>query len=209
MIGSAITSLGTGDRLERLLDLLADPVDRLQVGAEDLDADLGADAGGEHVDAVDDRLRPDIAPAGHLHHAVHLVSTRSPLGPPLRGQRQQLPGEGLLQLLAEGDEGLQRRLVVSACRWAARVAASANAGDTPRRAALRAASSRPWRPRPSSSRAAQVNASTPRSNSSQLICLWMRSIHKAVRAGSTALSTSPANVLRSPPSDSTAALRTR
>jgi hypothetical protein len=31
----------------------------LEVAAEDLHADLGADPRGQHVDAVDDRLRPD------------------------------------------------------------------------------------------------------------------------------------------------------
>ena len=35
-------------------------LEHLQVVAEDLHADLGADAGRQHVDPVDDRLRPDV-----------------------------------------------------------------------------------------------------------------------------------------------------
>src|SRR5262249_24037080 len=58
--------LGALDRLDGLLDLLANAVDGFQVGAEDLDADLRAHAGRKHVDAVGNRLRPDVAPAGHL-----------------------------------------------------------------------------------------------------------------------------------------------
>ena len=52
---------------------LADAVDRLQIGSEDLDADVGPHAGREHVDAVDNRLRKDVAPTGHLQHAAHFV----------------------------------------------------------------------------------------------------------------------------------------
>ena len=45
----------------------------VQIVAENLYADHRAHAGGEHVDAVDDRLGPDISPAGHLHGAVHFL----------------------------------------------------------------------------------------------------------------------------------------
>ena len=50
-----------------------DERDELEVGAEDLDANIGADAGREHLDAVDDRLREDVAPAGNLQHPAELV----------------------------------------------------------------------------------------------------------------------------------------
>ena len=42
-------------------------------GAEDFHADLRPHARRQHVHAVDDRLRPDVAPAGHLQLAVHLL----------------------------------------------------------------------------------------------------------------------------------------
>ena len=36
-------------------------------------ADLSAHAGGQHVHAVDDRLRPDVGPAGHVDGGVQFV----------------------------------------------------------------------------------------------------------------------------------------
>ena len=48
-------------------------MDLVQVIPENLDADHRADAGGQHVHAVDDRLRPDVAPAGHLGNRVHFL----------------------------------------------------------------------------------------------------------------------------------------
>ena len=88
MIGAAIDVAGAVDRLERRFDLLADAVDRVQIGAEDFDADVGAHAGREHFDAVDDGLGEDVAPAGHLQHAAHLVVDQVALGAGLRGQRK-------------------------------------------------------------------------------------------------------------------------
>jgi hypothetical protein len=48
-------------------------LDLVQIVAEDLDADHGPHAGGQHVDAVNDGLRPDVGPARHPHHAVHFL----------------------------------------------------------------------------------------------------------------------------------------
>src|SRR6202035_193690 len=42
-----------------------------QVGPKDLDANLGPNARREHVDAVDDRLRPDISHTRYGNSAVH------------------------------------------------------------------------------------------------------------------------------------------
>ena len=57
---------GLGHLLGNLLDLV-------EVVAEDLHADHRPHAGGQHVDAIDDRLRPDVGPAGHADDAVHLL----------------------------------------------------------------------------------------------------------------------------------------
>src|SRR5205807_1270484 len=64
---------GAVDRLESCLDVLADTVDDGQVRAKHLDADIGANPGREHIDAVDNRLGKNIAPPGHLEHAIHLI----------------------------------------------------------------------------------------------------------------------------------------
>ncbi len=65
--------LGPLDRLEGLLNFLAHAVDGRQVRPEDAHADLRLDAGAEHVDAVRDRLRPDVDPAGHVDDRVQLL----------------------------------------------------------------------------------------------------------------------------------------
>ena len=62
-----------GNLLEHGGNLLRHLLDLVEVVAEDLHADHRAHAGGQHVDAVDDRLRPDVAPAGHLGDAVHFL----------------------------------------------------------------------------------------------------------------------------------------
>ena len=54
------------------LDLPREPFDLGKVGAEHLDADRRADAGGEHVDARLDRHGPGIGYAGKLQRLVHL-----------------------------------------------------------------------------------------------------------------------------------------
>ena len=61
----------------------ADLLDFVEVGAEDLDPDRRAHAGGQHVDARLDRHGEGVGPAGELHGAVHL-----------RGQL--VPGDGRL-----------------------------------------------------------------------------------------------------------------
>src|SRR5262249_46697889 len=73
------------DWLQDLLDLFAHLVNSLQVRAENLDADLGAHAGREHVDAVGNGLGPDVAPTGDLHHGIdflHQVPFRTGLPSP-------------------------------------------------------------------------------------------------------------------------------
>src|SRR5205823_13788224 len=102
---------GALDGLEGLFDLLAHAVDVAQVGAKDLDADLRAHAGGEHVDAVGDRLRPDVAPAGHLQDGVHFLEQIA-LRPALPPPQEEFVGERLLQFPTECDEGFQQVPVV-------------------------------------------------------------------------------------------------
>lgn len=63
----------SGNRLERGFNLFADPINRVEVRAKDLHANVGADAGREHLDAIDDRLCEDVRPTGHLQHAAHFV----------------------------------------------------------------------------------------------------------------------------------------
>ena len=64
-----------------------------QVGAEDLHAHFRADAGRQHVDAVDDRHRPDVGDARKLHGSPHLGAqpierhARPPLVPSASGGR--------------------------------------------------------------------------------------------------------------------------
>ena len=65
-----------------------------QVGAEHLDADLRAHAGREHVDAVGDRLRPDVAPAGHLQRRCPSPGADRPSARPARRHRNTLAANG-------------------------------------------------------------------------------------------------------------------
>lgn len=62
--GNCVNSAGNGPRA--LLQ-------HFQVGAENLDADFRADTGGQHLDAVDDGLGPDIGHAGQGNGAVHFA----------------------------------------------------------------------------------------------------------------------------------------
>src|ERR1039458_7400166 len=59
-----------GDLLHDFLDLFRQLLDAAEVGTEDLDADLRAYAGGEHIDAVADGLRPDVGNARNLQLVV-------------------------------------------------------------------------------------------------------------------------------------------
>ncbi len=64
---------------------LAERLQRVQVRTEDLDADRGPDAGGQHVDAALDRHRPGVGDPGKLDGPVQLGDepvVRHP-GPPL------------------------------------------------------------------------------------------------------------------------------
>ena len=64
---------GTANSLEHLGDLFGHALNLIEIVAVHLDANHRAHARGEHVDSVDDRLRPDVAPAGHLHDCVHFL----------------------------------------------------------------------------------------------------------------------------------------
>ena len=94
-------------------------LERRQVGAEDLDAHLRADAGGQHVDPVDDRHRPDGGHAGQLRGATHLGAqpidrhARPPLVPRLQVddrlghvQRRRIGGGVGARHLGNGERDL-------------------------------------------------------------------------------------------------------
>ena len=59
----------------------ADAFDHGEVGSRDLDADRRLDAGGEHVDAIADRLHPDVRHAGNLQRGIHLFDEPSVVSP--------------------------------------------------------------------------------------------------------------------------------
>ncbi len=71
------------DGRHQVLERDADPLHLVEVGAEDLDPDRRAHAGGQHVDARLDRHGPGVGPARELHLPVHL-------------RRQLVPGQRLL-----------------------------------------------------------------------------------------------------------------
>src|SRR6185369_8371122 len=72
------------DRFEDRLGLNRQILEHIQVITEDLDPQVGTHSGGEHVDAVDDRLGPAVAYADlaqlvvQLGHDVGLFHARSP-----------------------------------------------------------------------------------------------------------------------------------
>ncbi len=101
MIGAAMTSRAPWMGLQGDFDLLANSVDRVEVGPEYLHANVGADAGREHLDAVDDRLREDVAPAGHLQHASHFIVDQIALGTSLPRPEKHALSKWNLQFLAE------------------------------------------------------------------------------------------------------------
>ena len=63
----------------------------VEIGAEDLDADRRLDAGEQHVEAIADRLRPDIGEPGELQRGVHLrlQLLERHAGPPLVARLQR------------------------------------------------------------------------------------------------------------------------
>ena len=71
-------------------DLPRQALEHPEIGAEQLDADLRADAGRQHVDAVDDRHRPDGRDSRELDRAAHLGAQRVQRQPraPLRARLQ-------------------------------------------------------------------------------------------------------------------------
>ena len=98
MIGVGDNVAGAVDGLEGRFDFFADFVNGFEIGAEDFDADIGADAGGEHFDAVDDGLGEDVAPAGNLKHLlVHFVIDEVAFAAGLAG-----PEEDVIAKLLDG-----------------------------------------------------------------------------------------------------------
>ena len=61
-----------GQRLQRALELLAEPLNFVQVRSENLDADRRLDAGQQHIEPIADRLRPDIRESWKLQLGVHI-----------------------------------------------------------------------------------------------------------------------------------------
>jgi hypothetical protein len=78
------------DVAQHVLEVLADGLDHLEVRSENLDADRRAYAGGQHVDAILDRHRPDVRDAREAQMVVHLVAQlveRQVLGDEAREER--------------------------------------------------------------------------------------------------------------------------
>jgi hypothetical protein len=96
------------ERFERRLDVLADAVDCVQIGAKHLDADVGADPGGEHFDAVDDGLGKDVAPSRHLQHPPHLVIDEVSLGPGFSRPEEDPVVERFDGIFVDRQKGLER-----------------------------------------------------------------------------------------------------
>ena len=67
---------GARDLPDDVRDLPRQPLERPEIVAEQLHADLGADAGRQHVDAVDDRHRPDGRDSRELDGPAHLGAQR-------------------------------------------------------------------------------------------------------------------------------------
>src|SRR5206468_3834377 len=74
-------------------------------------ADIRPDAGREHLDAVDDRLREDVAPTGHLEDATELVVDEVAARTALPRQEEDAFRERFPQLVAECGERPKRRRV--------------------------------------------------------------------------------------------------
>ena len=73
MIGAATTSRAPRMGFSTRSTSLANFDNRIEVRPKHFDADVGPHAGREHLDPVDDRLREDVAPAGHLQDAAHFI----------------------------------------------------------------------------------------------------------------------------------------
>ena len=107
-MGAARTSRAPPDGLDDRLDVLADFFNDDLVRAEDLDADVGPHAGGEHFDAVDDGLGEDVAPAGNLDNARHFIVDQVSLRSALALPEENAILERLFQVRTQCPKGLQR-----------------------------------------------------------------------------------------------------
>ena len=99
------------DRFQGRFDRLADLVDRVQVFAEHLHADVGAHARGKHFDAIDDRLREDVAPAGHLENPPHFVIDKVALRAGLPGPEEDGVGKFFVQVRTQCVKRLESYFV--------------------------------------------------------------------------------------------------
>ena len=108
------------DGLEHGFDLLAHAVDRIQIGTEYFHADIGAYAGRKHFDAVDDRLRENVAPAGNLQYAAHFIVDKIALRARLARPEEDVVFEWLFQLLAQFGKTAEQVALASKCSpsWA-------------------------------------------------------------------------------------------
>ena len=96
----------TADPAQHRGDLLADALDVVELGAEDLHGDRQPHAGREHLDPGGDRLGEAVAPAGHLQGRAHLLDQVG-----LRLLPEQEPvGERLVERGAEGRQLLRSRV---------------------------------------------------------------------------------------------------
>ena len=86
---------GAWNLRHNLLDLFRLGLNHAKIGTKDLDADLCADAGREHVDAIANRLRPDVGDAWNLQLLIEPGENRV-LGEPLGPLVLWLEGDGRL-----------------------------------------------------------------------------------------------------------------
>src|SRR5262249_26808382 len=96
------------DWLQRGFNLFTHTVDGIEVGPEYFHADIRTHTCGKHFDPVDDRLREDIAPPRHLHHAAHLVIHEIAFRPRLPRPEEDIVLKRLLQFLAQLNEWPKR-----------------------------------------------------------------------------------------------------
>ena len=87
VVASAIDGLQGG------FDLFAHRVDGFQIGPEHLHADIGPHTGGKQFDAIDDRLRENVAPTGHLQHTAHFVIDQVAFRPRLPRPEENVIGK--------------------------------------------------------------------------------------------------------------------
>src|SRR5206468_5431357 len=82
-------------------------VNRFQVRTKDLHTDVRAHTSRKHLNAVDDRLSENIAPARHLQYTAHFIVNQISLRSGAAGPKEDFLSHRLFELITEGMKGLQ------------------------------------------------------------------------------------------------------